>query len=127
MTASALDPQSDAILGWAVREGATNVLRHSGALRCTIGVSTRDDGVQLVIADDGSGAVDRDETENGAGNGLRGLSERITAVGGSLQAGPPRDAAESPYGASGFLLRVRVPVAQEPAAEACGPGSRDAR
>ena len=32
----ALDPEVEAVLAWAVREGATNVIRHSGARHCTV-------------------------------------------------------------------------------------------
>jgi two-component system sensor histidine kinase DesK len=34
--ADGLRPDVEAVLAWAVREGATNVLRHSGARHCTI-------------------------------------------------------------------------------------------
>lgn len=61
---------------WAVREGVTNVIRHSRATRCTIRVDA--DSVQ--ISDDGAGPV----AAVGGGNGLRGLRERASAVGAVL-------------------------------------------
>ncbi|ETK37546.1 sensor histidine kinase [Microbispora sp. ATCC PTA-5024] len=96
-----LAPETDALLGWAVREGVTNVIRHSGAGSCEINL--RDgDGLVLEIRDDGGPAA---PSRSGRGNGLTGLRERVAAVGGSMEAGPlPR---------RGFLLRVVVPDDEE--------------
>ena len=62
---AALEPTVEAVLAWAVREGATNVIRHSGASRCTLKItsSLTDAGVE-VIDDGGSGVA------NGNGAGL---------------------------------------------------------
>jgi two-component system, NarL family, sensor histidine kinase DesK len=64
-TRAALDPPVEAVLAWAVREGATNVIRHSGARHCTLKISTSltDAGVEVI--DDGRGVV-----TNGNGPGL---------------------------------------------------------
>ncbi len=73
-----VDEQRQALFGWVVREGVTNVVRHARATTCTISVGP--DWVE--VADDGrSIAAD-------AGNGLTGLGERVAAVGGRVQAGP---------------------------------------
>jgi two-component system sensor histidine kinase DesK len=90
-----LDPDVDSVLAWAVREGATNAIRHSGARHAAITVR---DGV-LEIADDGRGAP----PARPSGNGLTGLRERVQSVGGTVEAGA------GPGG--GFRLRVRVPAA----------------
>lgn len=79
------------LFGWTVREGVTNVLRHSKASRCVI--SLRAGSVE--VHDDGVGAAPEDLD----GNGLRGLRERVSAAGGSIETGP-----SEPLG--GFLLRV---------------------
>ncbi|TJZ56101.1 sensor histidine kinase [Streptomyces piniterrae] len=50
-----LPPQAGALLGWVVREGVTNTVRHSGATRCEIDVHADDDRVRLTITDDGRG------------------------------------------------------------------------
>jgi two-component system sensor histidine kinase DesK len=93
------DPVQEA-LGWAVREGTTNVLRHSAAASCRVGFERDGDRVAVVIADDGAGGV---PGGNGAGgSGLAGLAERVAGCGGRLQAGP------RPEG--GFQLRVEVPT-----------------
>lgn len=58
-----LDPAVEAVLAWAVREGATNVIRHSGARHCTLRIlaSLTDAGVEVI--DDGRGA----DTSDGHG------------------------------------------------------------
>jgi two-component system sensor histidine kinase DesK len=52
-----LDPAVEAALAWAVREGATNVIRHSGARHCTLRITASliDAGVE--VTDDGRGPV----------------------------------------------------------------------
>jgi two-component system sensor histidine kinase DesK len=89
-----LDPEVESVLAWAVREGATNAIRHSGARHAAITVR---DGM-LEIADDGRGAPQADP----GGNGLTGLRERAQTVGGTVEAGAGPD--------GGFRLRVRVPA-----------------
>jgi len=73
-----VDPAHQELLGWAVREGLTNVVRHSRAGTCAVRLSRS--GVE--ITDDGVGAAAP------AGNGLNGLRERVVAAGGSVEAGP---------------------------------------
>jgi two-component system sensor histidine kinase DesK len=90
-----LTPEADALFGWAVREGVTNVIRHSHARRCEIAVRLAADEATLEIRDDGVGP---DGT--GTGNGLRGLSERLAAAGGELRTG----------GTGGFLLTAVLPA-----------------
>jgi two-component system sensor histidine kinase DesK len=79
------------LFGWVVREGVTNVVRHSGASTCRV----RIDPTSVTITDDGVPA-----TPDGLGHGLRGLRERAEALGGSLQVG------RSPEG--GFALTVKA-------------------
>ncbi len=62
------------LFGWVVREGVTNVVRHSHATHCTIRLSDE----VLEIADDGTGGAVCN------GNGLRGLRQRVADDGGSL-------------------------------------------
>jgi two-component system, NarL family, sensor histidine kinase DesK len=64
---------------YVLREGATNVIRHSGATRCEVRLGPR----CLEIRDDG-----RPANEVAAGTGLTGLAERMAAVGGRLTAEP---------------------------------------
>ena len=64
------------LFAWSVREGSTNVLRHSHARHCTITIEPD----RLTIRNDSSGER-TDLAEVGAGSGLRGLSERAKSVG----------------------------------------------
>ncbi|WP_405664644.1 histidine kinase [Streptomyces sp. NBC_01166] len=87
-------------LGWAVREAATNVLRHGDPQRCDIRLETAREGVRLVVENDG---VTPDKAVvPGGGSGLHGLRERLAAVGGSLEAGPTGDGR--------FQLTAAVPL-----------------
>jgi two-component system sensor histidine kinase DesK len=90
-----------ALFGWAVREGVTNVVRHSGASRCTVTVSA--DAVD--VRDDGGGRPDTVGPRRGelaAGHGLVGLGERARVLGGRVLT---RSTSE------GFQLRVELPPA----------------
>lgn len=92
---------ADILLGWVLREGVTNVIRHSGAHRCEIHVTHHGGHAGVRIHDDGTGDAHR-EAAASPGNGLTGLAERLTAVRGELLAGP------GPHG--GFTLHATVPV-----------------
>ncbi|MFC8147179.1 histidine kinase [Streptomyces paradoxus] len=93
--------ESESALAWALREAVTNVVRHSGARRCTVELLHRQtlDGpvLELTVEDNGSGGPG-----TGYGNGLAGLTERLTKAGGTLEAGPLKP---------GFRLVARVPTA----------------
>ncbi|MFJ3200035.1 sensor histidine kinase [Streptomyces sp. NPDC086989] len=75
------------VLGWVVREGATNVLRHSRATWCRIKVRTSGDTVLLEILNDGAQQQAEGRQRRG-GHGLVGLSERLAALDGRLASGP---------------------------------------
>jgi two-component system, NarL family, sensor histidine kinase DesK len=80
-------------LAWALREGVTNVIRHSHARTCHITVARSDAWAQVTVVDDGPGDATNgrstgQEVGSGFGNGLRGLSERLGLAGGTLEAGP---------------------------------------
>lgn len=108
-TGTPLSPDSDALLGWAVREGVTNVLRHSRAQHCEIAVRQTTDAVELEVRDDGVAGP----AGEGTGSGLRGLAERMARAGGRLEAGP------RPGG--GFRLAVHLPAGQYPADAPAAP------
>jgi two-component system sensor histidine kinase DesK len=92
----ALDPASEAVLAWAIREGATNVIRHSGARHCTIKVSAGLADAVAEVIDDGVGA-----NGHGPGNGLAGLCERAHEIRGAVEAGN--------RAGGGYRLAVTIP------------------
>jgi two-component system sensor histidine kinase DesK len=101
----ALNRETEAVLGWVVREATTNVIRHSGAKRCRIVFSRDSARVQVDVVNDGWRVP-----QTPAGNGLRGLAERLAAVGGEVEATAQPD--------GGFRLRATVPtpVSADPSA-----------
>lgn len=95
----ALPPEAEAVLAWTVREGTTNVIRHSNARHASIRILPGLVAASAEVVDDGRGA-------NGGppdgGHGLAGLRERAERLGGEVDAGTGA--------AGGFRLRVSVPV-----------------
>jgi two-component system sensor histidine kinase DesK len=93
-----LDPAVEDVLAWTVREGATNVIRHSRAQHCMLRVtaSLTDAGVEVI--DDGAGA----NGNGGGGHGIAGLAERARLLHGTIEAGGLAD--------GGYRLAVTVPV-----------------
>jgi two-component system sensor histidine kinase DesK len=89
-------------LAWAVREGVTNVIRHSRAKTCIIGLGSREGALVMEIADDGSGGASAGAGAQGKGNGLRGLRERFAGLGGACEARSRPD--------GGFVLSATVPA-----------------
>jgi signal transduction histidine kinase len=81
-----------------VQEGLTNTIKHAQATRADVLVRYGKADVELVVADNGTGNGDG----GGSGHGLVGIRERVSVVGGSLEAGP------RPGG--GFEVRARLPV-----------------
>ena len=96
-----------------VQESLTNVTRHARAGHVTVRVGY-DDGVDIEVTDDGIGlaaaavGTDGGSTPNGSGprpgNGITGMRERATAVGGTLEAGPASS--------GGFRVSAHLPERQ---------------
>ncbi|MBM2618315.1 histidine kinase [Actinoplanes sp. LDG1-06] len=102
-----LAESAQAALGWVVREGTTNVLRHSEAQTCRITLTTTARTVSLTLENDGA-----PHTPFELGNGLTGLTERLTALGGTATA--TRTAPDS------FRLAASLPLTP-PAAPPSAP------
>jgi two-component system sensor histidine kinase DesK len=101
-----LGPEEEGALGWALREAATNIVRHSAAKNCTVRLAEYlvEDGsraLRLDVVDDGMGVGKR--SGHSRGNGLSGLAERLALADGTLETGP------GPRG-RGFSLRASVPL-----------------
>jgi two-component system, NarL family, sensor histidine kinase DesK len=100
----ALPTTIEAVLSWTVREGVTNVIRHSRAHQCTIHVTRNAHEIGIAVIDDGIGFTSVSGSDN-EGNGLRGLTERVETLGGRCEVFPREE--------DGYLLAVTVPLAQQ--------------
>ncbi|WP_067803324.1 sensor histidine kinase [Actinomadura formosensis] len=92
-----LPPEVRSVLAWVIREGATNVIKHSEARHCSIALTLYGGSVVVEMRNDGVRGA-----ETGEGSGLTGLTERAAVLGGEITAGR--------HGRDGFLLRAAVPV-----------------
>jgi len=107
------DADAEAVLAWCLREAVTNVIRHSGARTCRIRLIEHDGELSLEVTDDGRGLPGRaageasesshaeNAQETAQGAGLRGMSERLSAIRGRLSLGSA---------GHGFRLTATVPV-----------------
>ncbi|MFF9025870.1 sensor histidine kinase [Streptomyces eurythermus] len=87
-----LTPETEALLGWVVREAVTNVVRHSDATRCEITVESAAERVRLTVTDNGTGA------SGGGGGDALGDGGAFVSESVSFSGGEPEDA---PGGESG--------------------------
>ena len=83
-----------------VQEALTNVTRHAGAATATVHVAYGERELVVQVDDDGRGGPP--PGTDGAGKGLRGMRERVAALGGAVEVG------SRPGG--GFRVRARLPV-----------------
>jgi signal transduction histidine kinase len=89
---------------FVVAEGLANAAKYSTATAVRVRVEDDDEWLRVEVSDNGVGGADP-----GRGSGLRGLSDRVEAVGGTIEV-------DSPPG-EGTTLRCRIPVgASEPVA-----------
>ena len=100
--AGTLPEDIEAILTWVVREGVTNVVRHSRAKRCEIRLTRNSDRIHAEVKDDGTGSRLKRSGKEIGGSGLSGLAERVETIGGDFEAGPLAD--------RGFGLSVSLPL-----------------
>jgi two-component system sensor histidine kinase DesK len=77
-TEVALTPAQESVAALIMREAVTNVLRHSEARHCQLRVARNNGNCVLEIHDDGRGGLKIE------GNGVRGMLERVEALGGTL-------------------------------------------
>jgi len=119
------DPEAEAVLAWCLREAVTNVIRHSRARHCRIRLSERMGEVSLEVTDDGRGFAGQahddpatpDVPDSHHGSGLRGVSERLSAIGGRLSLEPAGGSGPG----HGFRLIATVPAG--PALPIAGGGA----
>ena len=84
-----------------VAEALANTARHAGPTRARVTLRREPGRLRIVVVD--NGPATGWEPHPGAGQGLRGLHERLTALGGTLTAGPRADA-------PGFAIEATLPV-----------------
>jgi signal transduction histidine kinase len=102
-------PAAEAAIYFTVAEALTNVAKHAYANRARVHVDVCDGTLTAEVADDGVGGASVT-----AGSGLRGLIDRLDALGGTL-------AVERRRG-GGTIIRARVP--SQPKSSAQSPTSR---
>jgi two-component system, NarL family, sensor histidine kinase DesK len=91
-----LTPVQESVVALVVREAVTNVVRHAHARNCHLRLTPVNGNCRIEIQDDGrgGGAVE--------GNGLRGMRERIEALGGTLER----------QSSAGTRLSIQFPLTQ---------------
>lgn len=89
-----MSPAQESVVALIMREAVTNIVRHSHARNCRLRLASENGACVLYVEDDGRGGLQEE------GNGLRGMRERIEALGGTLV----RDTA------SGTKLKFEFPL-----------------
>jgi signal transduction histidine kinase len=98
--AAALPAEVEAVTYFLCSEALANIAKHASASRVSISVTTADGRVRIEIEDDGPGGADPAH-----GTGLRGLADRVEALGGTFYV-------ESPAG-EGTRLAAEIPLGGE--------------
>jgi signal transduction histidine kinase len=94
-----LPPDVDQAAYRIVQEALTNVSRHADQACAVVHLHYAPDALTVQVSDDGDGA---DPSSAGPGLGLIGMRERVSALGGRLQAGPREG--------GGFQVRAELPT-----------------
>ncbi|WP_062380673.1 sensor histidine kinase [Demequina pelophila] len=90
-----------------VQEALTNAMKHAGpGARARVRIERRPDAVEVAVEDDGRGAISEAARQSG-GHGLRGMAERVQALGGTLDYGPRRG--------GGFRVAAVLPTGRDDA------------
>ncbi|MEU9100242.1 histidine kinase, partial [Streptomyces sp. NPDC048361] len=92
----------DTVLAAVLREGLTNLLRHSKAEACAIRAELRSGTAVLTLSNDGSGRTPAPAVDESEGSGLAVLASRVRELGGTLTHGPD--------GRGWFRLEAVVPL-----------------
>jgi signal transduction histidine kinase len=82
---------------FVVAEALTNVARYAGATHAAVRIQADGERLRVEVRDDGAGGADADR-----GSGLRGLADRVAAIGGTLDVASPPGA--------GTVLRASLPL-----------------
>jgi signal transduction histidine kinase len=98
----ALPPGVDSAAYRIIQEALTNITRHAGTATASVQLSYREDELTVSVDDDGSGSGGNSGANVVPGVGLLGMRERVTALGGSLNAGPRHG--------GGFSVHAELPL-----------------
>jgi signal transduction histidine kinase len=96
-----LPPEVDQAAYRIVQEALTNVSRHAGQACTAVHLHYEPESLSIQVVDDGNGSITSTRPA-GPGLGLIGMRERVSALGGGLQAGPQDD--------GGFLVLAELPA-----------------
>jgi two-component system sensor histidine kinase DesK len=91
------------VLATVLREGVTNILRHSKAERCDITLRQTDSDVTITITNDGVSHEPQAQLSDG-GSGIQNLSNRVANLDGTLSTGTDQDGR--------FRLRATIPTSR---------------
>ena len=97
----ALPPAVESAAYFVVSEALTNVVKHAHASQAHVSLERTPGSVLVEVSDDGRGGATFEQ-----GTGLRGLSDRVAALGGRLRLDSPVR--------GGTLLRAELPLGDEP-------------
>jgi len=107
-TVRPLPPEADQAAYRIVQEALTNVSRHAGQASASVHLHYGPQALSIQVDDDGNGTrlagagTGNGTRPPGPGLGLVGMRERVSALGGELQAGPQDD--------GGFRVRAELPA-----------------
>ncbi|WP_178018897.1 histidine kinase [uncultured Paenibacillus sp.] len=122
------------IVSLCIKEAVTNIVKHSRATRCAVTIEIAPAEVRLQIEDNGIGLLARNgdgsdgdgasstPSDSGAGNGLKGMAERLSLIDGALTVGPGslgRSSGPESGTGRGTRLRIAIPLIVK---EACKEG-----
>jgi signal transduction histidine kinase len=93
---------------YVVSEAMTNAAKHAHASLVNVALATHEETLRLAIRDDGIGGADP-----GRGSGLLGLTDRVEALGGTLQVASPAG--------KGTALLIEIPLNDHSGAASTGP------
>ncbi|HVL74437.1 MAG TPA: ATP-binding protein, partial [Noviherbaspirillum sp.] len=85
------------------QEALTNVGKHAQATRVAVSLCASDNSVSLEVVDNGRGIASQDRAKPRS-FGIRGMTERVNALGGKLAIGPAAG--------GGTALQVRIPLSE---------------
>jgi signal transduction histidine kinase len=108
MSAGRLPADVEATAYFVISEGLTNVVKHASADHATVTVQAEPGAVRVEIRDDGIGGADP-----ARGSGLVGISDRVEALGGTLEVNTPPG--------SGTTLLIEIPLAAQTRTDSLEP------